>query len=132
MREKYQANPEPAKQRARAQYAANPNARPWRFAEWKLKNPEKYKLVLRKHRLKKYYGLTAAEVEDLYQRQEGRCCICREARVLRTKAGLYVDHDHATGKVRGLLCANCNAGLGHFRDNPTLLRNAALYLEAAA
>lgn len=53
------------------------------------------------------------------------CIICGEAQ----KIQLAVDHDHATGVVRGALCSRCNLGLGHFRDDPELLRFAALYLE---
>lgn len=53
------------------------------------------------------------------------CIICGE----RQEARLAIDHDHATGKVRGALCMKCNLGLGHFRDSPELLRYAALYLE---
>jgi len=51
------------------------------------------------------------------------CIICG------VEAPVVVDHDHTTKEVRGGLCANCNLGLGHFKDNPTLLRFAALYLE---
>ena len=54
------------------------------------------------------------------------CVICGD----ETK--LVVDHDHVTGKVRGMLCNHCNRGLGHFRDDPTLLEFAAQYLYASA
>ena len=58
-------------------------------------------------------------------RQLKECIICGETQ----KIQLSVDHDHKTGKVRGALCTRCNLGLGHFRDDPELLRFAALYLE---
>lgn len=51
------------------------------------------------------------------------CEICGEP-------GVHTDHDHATGQVRGRLCAGCNHGLGKFRDNPDILRQAADYLDA--
>ena len=53
------------------------------------------------------------------------CVICGDT----TK--LVVDHDHATGKIRGMLCNHCNRGLGHFRDDPMLLEFAAQYLYAS-
>lgn len=54
------------------------------------------------------------------------CVICGDA------GPLVVDHEHATGKVRGMLCNHCNRGLGHFRDSPLLLEFAAQYLYASA
>ena len=55
-----------------------------------------------------------------------QCVICG------AEEKLVVDHDHKTGKIRGLLCNHCNRGLGHFRDDPTLLEFAAQYLFASA
>lgn len=74
----------------------------------------------------KTYGLEAGEYNSWLSHQEGRCAICRKT---PEEVGiLAVDHDHATGEYRGLLCANCNKGLGHFRDSQDSLQNAILYL----
>lgn len=73
------------------------------------------------------YGLRRGEFASLLEEQGGLCKIC--FRVDPAGRNLAVDHDHATNKVRGLLCSSCNIGLGNFRDNPSLLRAAALYLE---
>lgn len=82
----------------------------------------------------KTYGLTLNEVETLLEKQNYVCMLCEEVgfkmndRVYNT---LNVDHCHKTGVVRGLLCHNCNRGLGLFKDSPELLRKAAHYLESA-
>lgn len=74
------------------------------------------------------YDISAEEYKILYEAQGGRCAICRRATGATRK--LAVDHDHKTGKVRGLLCKPCNRyGLGFFaRDNPEVLERAAAYL----
>lgn len=73
------------------------------------------------------YGITREEYFALKEAQHGCCAICgREPKTRR----LAVDHDHATGKVRGLLCAACNMGLGAYRDDIAMLRRAIAYLEA--
>ncbi|HEX6472390.1 MAG TPA: endonuclease domain-containing protein, partial [Streptosporangiaceae bacterium] len=77
----------------------------------------------RSYLLMRRYGLTADAVAERQMVQLDRCLICRR------EATLHVDHDHATGKVRGLLCFNCNNGLGQFRDDPERLRRAADYLD---
>lgn len=74
------------------------------------------------------HGLTIEQYNALLRRQRGRCAICGAAKC-KTKRRLSVDHDHATDLVRGLLCNNCNIGIGQFQDNPVLLRKAAAYLE---
>lgn len=74
------------------------------------------------------YGLTVAQYEQILDKQGGVCYICRRAR--GTTKRLQVDHDHKTGKVRGLLCSPCNRDvIGHLRDDPEACRRAATYLE---
>ncbi len=71
------------------------------------------------------YGVTAAAILKLKEDQNFECAICHAA--LDSRA--HVDHDHGTGKVRGILCFTCNTGLGKFRDNVEYLRSAVTYLE---
>lgn len=72
----------------------------------------------------KKYGMTVEQFEDLFQKQGGKCAICK----LTSKRRLAIDHDHKTGRVRGLLCVTCNLGIGNFQDNPDTLVSAAAYL----
>jgi hypothetical protein len=68
------------------------------------------------------YNLTEAEYVRMAESQNGKCAICE------SEEKLFVDHDHANGRIRGLLCNKCNAGLGYFKDNPYNLRKANDYL----
>lgn len=68
-----------------------------------------------------------AEYQTLLEKQDGKCLIC-EATVSYMGHRLAVDHDHADGHIRGLLCKACNAGLGHFQDDPERIMRAAQYL----
>lgn len=78
------------------------------------------------HNLSKRYGITKAEYMELLVEQDYGCAICK-----RHFPVLNVDHDHATGLVRGLLCRDCNLGIGYFKDTPELLQAAILYLKGA-
>ncbi len=80
--------------------------------------------------LKSLYGITIETYDDMYSTQEGKCAICKTPKSDMGTQGLYVDHCHDTGKVRGLLCAGCNHSLGVFKDNPTILYAAAKYLHS--
>lgn len=80
----------------------------------------------------RFYGITTEQYATMFTQQRGLCAICQQAETMTyrgTVKQLSVDHDHETGKVRGLLCAACNFALGKFKDDPTLLRSAADYLE---
>jgi len=87
---------------------------------------EAYKIKRTDYNLKKAYGLSSKEYQEKLKYQNYGCAICGKSQV--TKA-LAVDHCHTTGKIRSLLCGSCNTGLGHFRDNPELLRKAADYIK---
>ena len=80
------------------------------------------------------YGITIDEFERMEVNQNGVCAICQTKPEINDRwssltHNLRVDHDHTTGKVRALLCLNCNTALGHFRDDVRLLQKAVLYLE---
>ena len=77
----------------------------------------------RHYHLVRRYGIGAADVDHLVSQQGGLCAICRE------RPAEHVDHDHATGAIRGVLCFNCNGGLGQFRDRVDLLLAASAYLQ---
>lgn len=78
--------------------------------------------------LKHKYGITQADYDALLTAQNGLCAVCRKPEVIKDRP-LRVDHDHKTGRVRGLLCHHCNVALGHFKDDPQLLRAAMEYLD---
>jgi hypothetical protein len=84
------------------------------------------RLERRRRRLMQRYGLTFEEVQELFRKQQGRCAICGTD--AWTPGSPYLDHNHADGQVRGLLCPKCNQGLGFFDDDPEALRRAAAYV----
>ncbi|MFW3477366.1 endonuclease VII domain-containing protein [Streptomyces microflavus] len=71
------------------------------------------------------YDLTPEQYASMVQTQDGRCAICGD----KSPRRLNVDHDHATGRVRQLLCGHCNHALGHAKDDPDRLRAMIAYLE---
>ncbi len=77
-------------------------------------------------KLKRVYGITPDQYDALLELQRGRCAICE--RPSPDGRRLHIDHDHKTKRVRGLLCHDCNRGLGIFKDSPSLLRMALVYL----
>jgi hypothetical protein len=83
------------------------------------------------YELKKRFGLTKEQYDEMYGLYGGKCAICgrqEEATIRGSKIRLSVDHCHETGAIRGLLCSFCNRALGGFKDSPELLESAKNYL----
>jgi hypothetical protein len=90
---------------------------------WYAANKKKFK----NSELKKRYGISSEQYDEMFAAQDQKCAICRT----ETPGGrgcFHVDHDHDTGKVRGLLCHRCNTSLGGFGDSVDVLRAAIAYL----
>lgn len=116
----------PPDQRSKAlqYYHANREARKAKALQWNKDNPEALQASKERSRAKEY-GLTVEQLRALLTRKA--CDICGE--VFSSTKHRHVDHNHETGKARGLLCSNCNHAIGKMKDNPELLRKAAAYLE---
>lgn len=125
---------EAIRRRERERRRNNPETIRESARRWYKNNKELANRINRNNNLKRLYGITSDEYEEILEAQGYVCAICkspphREGKP--NKQRLHVDHDHVTGKIRGLLCYHCNTGVGQFRDLPVLLRAAAEYLEAA-
>lgn len=97
--------------------------------EWRKNNPER----MREKNLQKSVGISVSKYNDLLLIQNGVCAICGSKPGEKGgpfRKNLSVDHDHVTGKVRGLLCHNCNTGLGFFSDDIGFIERAVSYLKS--
>ena len=90
-------------------------------------NTKHCKLCRRDYDWQYKYGLSPAQYYTLWLKQGGKCKIC--GKKLPDGEYLHVDHDKETGEIRGLLCRDCNLGLGNFHDNPNNLIKAAEYIK---
>lgn len=114
------------------------------YKRYRDRNPEKVKAAQQKYRdankqymsdrqrkyqLRDKYGITEEDYERMFIAQNGRCAICNTDTPTGKWKRFAVDHCHHTGLVRGLLCNECNRGMGLLKDNAELLRKAANYLE---
>lgn len=118
-----------------------------RKKRWRVANPEKARASVenfyvknpqarREKHLQRKYGIGLQDLYMVLDLQRGGCAICGARSPGRKGRGgkeseWIVDHDHSTGKVRGVVCHPCNVIMGLAKDNPTLLRDIAHYLERA-
>jgi hypothetical protein len=100
---------------------------------WLNKNKQKYLIYQQDNKFKTRYGISLIDYNNLLKKQNGVCAICNQKEMSTNCKGkirnLSIDHCHKTNKVRGLLCARCNQGLGLFQDNNIILKKATEYLE---
>jgi hypothetical protein len=99
----------------------------------KLKRKEYYsapdrKMKYRNSYLKKSFGITHEQYQEILVKQGGVCAICKKYRLAPNRLFMPIDHCHTTGKIRGILCNGCNQALGIFEDSRDLLENAIQYL----
>lgn len=78
---------------------------------------------------RKYFNISLEELTTLLEKQDYRCAVCGTLEPGGRHKKFSLDHDHETGKIRGLLCDKCNRGLGYFNDNIEVLKRAIKYLE---
>lgn len=96
------------------------------------RNPERAYMQARKYGLRQNYSMTLEQFDEMLSAQGGSCAICGSTEPGGRNQHMAVDHDHATGRIRALLCNPCNRGIGLLGDNPARVRAAAEYLEAHA
>lgn len=107
---------------------STPESRKLYHKAYRDQNPGK----TRNDHLKHTFGINSEIYERMFKEQNGLCACCDQPETAFLKGkllALAVDHDHATGYVRSLLCRGCNVGLGSLRDSPELMRKAASYVE---
>ena len=125
-REWYQKNKKKMSEHSKAYAMENKD----KIAERKHNYHQKYyqerKLIYKDRKLKYQYGISLKDFEYLLVKQGSQCAICGNPLLDKTTV---IDHDHLSGKIRGILCRLCNIGLGSFLDNPYVLNKAREYLE---
>jgi len=100
-----------------------------RQKQWSKNNEEKRKYQKRKSKLKIAYGITPEQVGEMIKSQNSRCAICGTENPGGTHNKWNIDHDHKTGKVRGILCHYCNVTLGNVNDSVVILEKMIEYLK---
>ena len=98
---------------------------------WAKKNPKRYKLITKRSHLKIRYGISLENFNLILKNQNYKCAICQSKLNLEGQGAksCSIDHDHQTGKIRGLLCHSCNSILGSSKEEYKILEAASKYLK---
>lgn len=113
-----------AKVDMRKNYYRNPGLHREAGKRWKAKNPEQHRLINLASHLKRLYGMSLDQYNQMITVHGGKCAICTEE-----MKKPHIDHCHSTGKIRGLLCGPCNHAIGSLKDSPLRCFLAASYLQ---
>jgi hypothetical protein len=117
------------RKKARERYAKHPEYFAPLMKEWQANNRDKCNRSKNKCILKKLYGMTPEDRIEMSKKQGDVCKICGRPNSGNKGKYLHIDHNHVTGKVRGMLCNNCNTMLGMAKDDQFVLHNAIAYLQ---
>lgn len=125
------AHPDKKREGDRRRYWKNPERHrteaQQRRRKFRENNPEEALIKGRRKNLKRTFGLTLEDYNQILKSQKEKCAIC-QIHYSEARLALAVDHCHVTGKIRGLLCDLCNRGLGFFKESEVVLYRAAEYL----
>lgn len=117
----YKHRPLTSKEKNKRYYASHRESELARNREYRQSKKKKINARVRLHR----HDMTQEEHDALLTKQKNRCAICRK----KFRKTPHIDHSHKTGRNRGLLCDDCNLGLGRFNDDPEILKNAIEYIK---
>jgi hypothetical protein len=124
-------NREKARQRANEWYDKNRERASERGKRYREMHKEQIANRNRWYQIKATYGMDRLDFDDMLERQDGVCANVECPNPGNGEKLLHIDHDHATGKIRGLLCFHCNVALGHVEDSIDALRGLIKYLESS-
>jgi hypothetical protein len=122
-------NAERLRESSKQRYIKNRDKVLARTSAYNKKHRDRLRVVSSYGHKRRKYGLTKEAYDDMLHKQSGLCPICGIDLMELGPKKRHTDHDHNTGVVRGILCAQCNVGLGNFKDTAALLRSAAEYIE---
>jgi len=130
-KEYYEQNKQKVREAQKEYYKKNKEQKSEKIKQFRLDNPYFVRQRERAYYFKRHYGITMNELAEMWEVQNGVCGNHKCNRVLvQEKGGFAVDHCHATGKIRGLLCRFCNVSLGNMEDDVNKLLGLIAYLQS--
>lgn len=124
---RYWKDPEANRAKAKAYYDSNKERALELARKYRTQKPD----IIRARKRRSAYGISFDDCRELWNIQAGRCAICLDRLIDDGTRQTHVDHSHVSGIIRGILCVDCNVGLGRFKDNSESLTRAANYLRSA-